>query len=85
MIGIIDIRFEVGKGKKGIGWEIEAGFLQVIFLNQRIRPHPSLLIFIPIPPVINPPCFKSLTIHFRRIHVAGDLFKLTQKIMVSEF
>ena len=76
-IGIMKIRSKGENGKKGINWENEVSFFRATVLLQRSRPHLTLLYFIPIPPVINPPCFKSLTIHFWRILIADDPFKLT--------
>ena len=61
------------------------GFFQAIVLLRRFRPHPTLLYFIPIPPVKKPPCFKSFTIVSWRILVARDLFQTYLNTTVDEF
>ena len=84
-IGIMKIRSKVGNGKTGIDWGNEVGFFQVIVLNQRFRPHPSLLIFIPIPPVQTPHDFESSTVDFLENSGCRRPFQTYLNIMVWEF
>src|SRR5215469_7192471 len=60
-------------------------FFQVIVLNQRIRPHPSLLIFIPIPPFQAPPDFKSSTVVFLENSRCRRPLSTYLKTLVCEF
>ena len=81
----MNIRSKVGKGRKGIDWEYKVGFFQVIVLNQRIRPHPSLLNFIAIPPVQTPPCYESSTVIFLENFCCRRPFRTYLNTMVYEF